>query len=137
MSYIHYIISYFFVYYGVWGWGPFHQISICCEVAFSRKEPQLLFHVTSPTWYSKYSKMQKWNVQKMIMNRDIGILHFTFVVMWKQNVHFILLSIAHNVTNLKFLLWHSFSHLSWFEIPHILGVWDIIYISGTYQIDKL
>ena len=23
-----------------------------------------------------------------------------------------------------------FSHLSWFEIPHILGVWDIIYMSG-------
>ena len=32
---------------------------------------------------------------------------------------------------------YSFSHLSWFEIPPMLGVCDICTFQGTYQIDKL
>ena len=32
---------------------------------------------------------------------------------------------------------HSFSHLCWIEVPPMLGVWNIIYLLGTYQIDKL
>ena len=60
--------------------------------------------------------------KKKIMNRDIGILSFTFVATWEHNVHFILLSIAHKATYLKFLFLHSF-------LPPEL-IWDSPYSRG-------
>ena len=60
--------------------------------------------------------------KKTIMNRDISILSFTFIAMWEQNVHFILLSIAHNATYLKFLFLPSF-------LPPEL-IWDSTYSRG-------
>ena len=90
----------------------------------SRKGPQILFHVTSPTIYSKHSQNQRNKMyQKIIINRHIGILRFTFVSTWEQNVHFIWLSIANNVTYLKFLFSGSFllSQLIW-DSPYSRGM---------------
>ena len=68
--------------------------------------------------------------QKIIINRYIAILSFTFVLTWEQNVHLILLSIANNVTYFKVLFLGSSPHLSSFEICHIVGVWHVMYTSG-------
>ena len=112
------------------GEAPLTKCQPGLKFSCSRKGPQHLFHVTSPIIYSKQSKTKKWNVPKIIINRHIGILSFTFVSTWEQNVHLIWLAIANNVTYLTFLFWGSFlpPELIW-DSP-ILGIWDIIYISG-------
>ena len=61
--------------------------------------------------------------QKIIINRHIAILSFTFVLTWEQNVHLILLSIANNVTYFKFSVLGSF-------LPPEL-IWDLPYCRGT------
>ena len=73
------------------------------------KGSQLLFHVTSPTIILQAIQNTEMKCTKsMIMNRHIVILSFTFVLMWEENIHFILLSIANNAIYLKFLFLHSF-----------------------------
>ena len=66
--------------------------------------------------------------QKIILNRDIAIWSFISVLIWKQNLHLILLLIANNVIYVNFF-WAVFSHIHWFEICHIVGVWYVIYVS--------
>ena len=110
--------------------GPFttyqHSLTFSC----SRKGSKLLFHVTSPSMYANHCKTKKWHVPKIIRNRDIAIWSFIFVLIWKQNVHLILLLIANNVIYVNFCFWAVFSHISWFEIHCIVGVQYVIYISG-------
>ena len=117
-------ISYLFFWF-VRGYGGEVPFTICqpgVKFACSRKGPQLLFHVTSPTFIQSIPKHRNEMYNKMIMNRDIGILKFTFIVMWEQNVHFMLLSIAHKVIYLKFLFLCSF-------LPPEL-IWDSPYSWG-------
>ena len=71
----------------------------------------------------------------MIMNRHIGILNFTFVSRWEQNIHFILLSIASNVTYLKFLFLHSFlpPELIW-DSPHCRNMRYHLHVRGHIRL---
>ena len=60
--------------------------------------------------------------QKIILNRDIAIWSFISVLIWKQNLHFILLLIANNVIYVKCLFLGS-------VVPHML-IWDSPYCRG-------
>ena len=88
---------------------PLTTYQHCLTFSCSRKEPQLLFHVTLPSMCSNHSKTKKWHVPKnIIINRDVAIWSFMCVLIWEQNVHLILLSIANNMTYFKFLFLGSF-----------------------------
>ena len=93
-----------------------HSLTFSC----SRKGSQLLLHVTSPGMYANHCKTKKWHVPKIILNRDIAIWSFIYVLIWKQNVHLILLLIANNVIYVKFLYLGS----------HKL-IWDSVYCRGA------
>ena len=60
--------------------------------------------------------------QKIILNRDIAIWSFIYVLIWKHNVHLILLLTAYNVIYVKFLFWCS-------VLPEKL-IWDSLYCRG-------
>ena len=140
MSDIYYITSFlvfffFFFFLLVRGYGGEVSFTKCqpgVKFSCSREGPQLLFHVTSPTIYYKHSKNKEMKCTKMVMNRHIGILSFTFASMWEQNVHFILLSIANSATYLKILFLCSFlpPELSWnspySRISGDISDWQII-----------
>ena len=95
-----------------------HSATFSCD----RKGSQLLFHVTSPNMYANHWKTKKWHVPKIILNRDIAIWSFRSVLIWKKNLHFILLLIANNVIYVKFLFFGSI-------VPHKL-IWDSLYCRG-------
>ena len=107
---------------GYGGEAPLTTCQHCLTFSCSRKGPQPLFHVTSPTMYSKHSKTKKWHIPKIIINRHIAILSFTFVLIWEQYVHLTLFSIANNVTYFKCLFLGSF-------LPPNL-IWDFPYCRG-------
>ena len=96
----HEVLVFLFV-SGYGGEAPLTTCQHCLTFSCSRKGPQLLFHVTSPMMSSKHSKTKKWHIPKIIINRHIAILSFTFVLTWEPNVHLISLSIANNVTYFK------------------------------------
>ena len=96
-----------------------HSATLFC----GRKGSQLLFHVTLPNTYADHCKTKKWHVPKIILNRDIAIWSFISVLIWKQNLHLILLLIANNVIYVKFLFLGS-------VLPHKL-IWDSPYCRGT------
>ena len=62
-------------------------------------------------------------------------LSFTFVSRWEQNIHFMLLSIAYNVTCLKFLFLHSFlpPELIW-DSPYSRGMRYHLHVRGHIRL---
>ena len=60
--------------------------------------------------------------QKIILIRDLAIWSFISILIWKQNLHLILLFIANNVIIVKFLFLGSI-------LPHKL-IWDSSYWRG-------
>ena len=88
---------------------PLTTYQHCLTFSCSRKWPELSFHVTSLSMYSNHTKTHSWHVPKtIIINSDIAIWSFIYVLIWGQNVHLILLSIANNVIYFKFVFWGSF-----------------------------
>ena len=67
----HMLLVFFLFVRGYGGEVPFTKCQPGVKFSCSRKGPQLLFHVTSPTIYCKQSKTQKWNVQKQWLWTDI------------------------------------------------------------------
>ena len=132
MSDIYYMISYFFLFSR--GYGNEAPLTTCQHgITFScrRKGPQLLFpcHFTNYLFQAFQNKEMKCT--KISLLTDIlasYISHFY----WHESKMYIpycfQLLTTWLISNICF--WAVFSHLSSFEIPHILGIWDIIYISG-------
>ena len=120
MSDIYYIISYLLFLLGGLGVRPLWP---CANMVWHflvverglNSYPMSLHQLSIPSIPKQRNKMY----QKIIINRHIGILSSTFILTWEWNVHFILLSIANNVTYLKFLFWGSF-------LPPEL-IWDSLY----------
>ena len=71
----------------------------------------------------------------MIKNRHTGILSFTFVLRWEENVCFILLSIANNATYLKFLfLYSSFPPELIWDSPYCMGMRYHLHVRGHIRL---
>ena len=88
---------------------PLTTYQHCLTFSCRRKGPQLSFHITSPSMYSNHTKTYTWHVPKnIIINSDIAIWSFIYVLIWEQNVHLIFLSIANSVIYFKFVFWGSF-----------------------------
>ena len=102
--------------------GPLTTHQHCLTFSCSTKGSQLLYNVTSPSMHSNHCKTKKMTYQKIILDRDIAIWSFLSVLIWKQNVHLILLSIANNVIYFKFLFLGS--------VLPCKFIWDLPYCRG-------
>ena len=141
MSDIYYIISYLFiVLLGGMGVGsPWPNVNLILSLlVVEGGSTPIPFHFNNYLFQAFQDKKEMY--QKITINRDIGILSFTFVKTWEQNVNFLWLSIACNVTYLKFLFWGSYitkstskiflGHFTWGYIWHDVKVtWSLT----TYQ----
>ena len=103
-----------------------HSVTFSCDRKGHNSYSMSLYQICMPIIANKEVTCTK----KIILNRDIALWSFISVLIWKQNLHLILLLIANNVIMSNFCFGAVFSHISWFEIHHIVGVWYVIYVSG-------
>ena len=109
----------------------FTTYQYCHTFSYSRNGPQILFYVTSPSMYSNHSKIQKWHVAKNSLCRDILPLEVSYLYWYESTLYisyFCELLTTWFISN--FYFWTVFSHVIWFEINKIVGIWYVIYVSG-------
>ena len=105
----------------------------CYTFSCSRNGPQILFHVILPSMYSNHSEIQKWHVPKNSLCTDILPLEVSYLY-WYENTLYIWYFCELHTTWLisNFYFWTVFSHVIWFDVHHIVGIWYVIYISGEH-----
>ena len=88
-------------------WALLPHINILLHFSCDRKGSQLYFmslnQICMPIIATQSSDMY----QKIILNRDLAIWSFISLLIWKQNLHLILLVIANNLIYVKLLFWGS------------------------------
>ena len=99
--------------------------------SYSQNGLQMLFHVILRSMYSNNSKVQKWHVLKKLLWIHILPFEVSYLCWYKSTLY--IWYFCEWLTT--WLIWHFdfcivFSHITWFDINHILCVSYVICVSA-------